>query len=109
MRARLLPSLFSVRDPAEPCEPENGVLLVADRGADLGHLGEHGGSLVCLSLHERHLGNVVQRAGDPGYVAHLATQLQALLEVRGRPLTLSEHQHHHADVVQRDPERKVVA
>ena len=109
MRACLLPSLFAVGDLAEPCEREHDVPFVADRGGDLGRLGEHGGSLVCLSLLERHLGKVAEREGDPGEIPDPATQLQALLEVSGRPLVLSEHRHHPTEVVQRHREHEVVA
>ena len=63
----------------------------------------------CLSFLERHLGDVDERQGDPGYVADPAAHLQALLEVSGRPLVLSEHLHRPAEVVQRDREHEVVA
>ena len=83
--------------------------LVADRGGDLGRLGEHGGSLCCLSFLERHRGNVGERQRDSREIAEPAPHGEALVEVSRRPLVVSEQRHHPTEVVECDREHEVVA
>ena len=72
VRACLLPPLLAIRHPAEPPEREEDVPFVPDPRGDLGCLGVHGGSLVCIPIQQRHLGDVDQHESDPREIADLA-------------------------------------